>query len=164
MKSFKPALLSLSLMLLFSCTSSTSDYAYNEKVTSIFLRQMRQIDETDSVFKDTSKVYVKGFPDSISLSNKAENLVNNSKMELADIADLKPSKAAEKFNESVIAYVTAINDYGKSAQQMLQTKIISERKKLHDQLMFKYEKLNTYPDRVLAIQKTYLNEVGLQPK
>lgn len=164
MKSFKPALLSLSLMLLFSCTSSTSDYAYNEKVTSIFLRQMRQIDETDSVFKDTSKVYVKGFPDSISLSNKAENLVNNSKMELADIADLKPSKAAEKFNESVIAYVTAINDYGKSAQQMLQTKIISERKKLHDQLMLKYEKLNTYPDRVLAIQKTYLNEVGLQPK
>lgn len=164
MKSFKPALLSLSLMLLFSCTSSTSDYAYNEKVTSIFLRQMRQIDETDSVFKDTSKVYVKGFPDSISLSNKAENLVNNSKIELADIADLKPSKAAEKFNESVIAYVTAINDYGKSAQQMLQTKIISERKKLHDQLMLKYEKLNTYPDRVLAIQKTYLNEVGLQPK
>jgi len=151
-------------MLLLSCTSSTSDYAYNEKVTSVFLRQMRQIDETDSVFKDTSKVYIKGFPDSISLSNKAENLVNNSKMDLADMADLKPSKAAKKFNEGVIAYLTAINDYGKTAKQMLQTKTINEKKKLHDQLMLKYEKLNTYPDRVLAIQKTYLDEVGLQAR
>ncbi|QDW24647.1 hypothetical protein FFJ24_007390 [Pedobacter sp. KBS0701] len=164
MKFFKPALLSISLMLLLSCTSSTSDYAYNEKVTSVFLRQMRQIDETDSVFKDTSKVYIKGFPDSISLSNKAENLVNNSKMDLADMADLKPSKAAKKFNEGVIAYLTAINDYGKTAKQMLQTKTINEKKKLHDQLMLKYEKLNTYPDRVLAIQKTYLDEVGLQAR
>ncbi|WP_431291707.1 hypothetical protein [Pedobacter sp. P26] len=164
MKFFKPALLSISLMLLLSCTSSTSDYAYNEKVTSVFLRQMRQIDETDSVFKDTSKVYIKGFPDSISLSNKAENLVNNSRMDLADMADLKPSKAAKKFNEGVIAYLTAINDYGKTAKQMLQTKTINEKKKLHDQLMLKYEKLNTYPDRVLAIQKTYLDEVGLQAR
>lgn len=164
MKSLKPVLLSLSLMLLLSCTSSTSDYAYNEKVTSIFLRQMRQIDETDSVFKDTSKVYVKGFSDSISLSNKAENLVNNSKMELADIADLKPGKEAEKFNAGIVAYLTAINDYGKTAQQMVQAKTIGEKKKLHEQLMLKYEKLNTYPDRLLAIQKIYLNEVGLQPK
>jgi len=164
MKSFKPALLFLSLMLLLSCTSSTSDYAYNEKVTSIFLRQMRQIDEADSVFKDTSKVYIKGFPDSISLLYKAENLVNNSKMELADIADLKPSKAAKKFNEEVVAYLTAINDYGKKAKEMLQAKTTDEKKKLHDQLMVKYEELNAYPDRVLAIQKTFLNEVGLQPK
>lgn len=164
MKSFKPALLSLSVILLFSCTSSTSDYAYNEKVTSVFLRQMRQIGETDSVFKDTSKVYIKGFPDSISLSHKAENLINNSKMKLADIADLKPSKAAEKFNEGVVAYLTAINDYGKKAKEMLQAKTTGEKKKLHDQLMLKYEKLNTYPDRVLAIQKTFLNEAGLQPK
>jgi len=164
MKSLKLTLLSLSLMLLFSCTSSTSDYAYNEKVTSIFLRQMRQIDETDSVFKDTSKVYMKGFPDSISLSHKADNLVNNSKMELADIADLKPGKAAEKFNDGVVAYLKAINDYGKTAQEMLRAKTINEKKKLYDQLMLKYEKLNTYPDHVLAIQKTYLNEVGLQAR
>lgn len=164
MKSLKLALFSLSSMLLFSCTSSTSDYAYNEKVTSIFLSQMKQIDETDSVFKDTSKVYIKGFPDSISLSHKAENLINNSKMDLANLADLKPGKAAEKFNENVTAYLTAINDYGKTAKQMLQTKTINEKKKLHDQLMLKYEKLNTYPDRVLEIQKTYLNEVGLQAR
>jgi hypothetical protein len=85
-------------------------------------------------------------------------------MDLANMADLKPSKAAGKFNEGVIAYLTAINDYGKTASQMLQAKNINEKKKLHDQLMLNYEKLNTYPDRVLAIQKTFLNEVGLQPK
>ncbi|MGQ7855724.1 hypothetical protein ACUN24_15940 [Pedobacter sp. WC2501] len=164
MRNLKLALFFFPLSLLFSCTSSTSDYAYNEKVTSIFLRQMRQIDETDSVFKDTAKVYIKGFPDSISLSHKAENLVNNLKMELADIAGLKPSKAAEKFNEGVVAYLTAINDYGKKAKEMLQAKTTGEKKKLHDQLMLKYEKLNTYPDRLLAIQKTFLNETGLQPK
>jgi hypothetical protein len=164
MKSLKLALLSLSLILLFSCNSSNNDYAYNEKVTSIFLEEMKQIDETDSVFKDTLKVYAKGFGDSILLSTKAENLINNSKMDLANIADLKPGKEAEKFNEGVIAYLTAINDYGKTAQEMLQAKTTDEKKKMHDQLMLKYEKLNTYPDRLLEIQQVYLNEVGLQPK
>ncbi|KRT14160.1 hypothetical protein ASU31_20680 [Pedobacter ginsenosidimutans] len=164
MKSLKPALLFLSLVLLFSCSSSNNDYAYNEKVTSIFLREMKQIDETDSVFKDTSKVYAKGFPDSILLSTKAENLINNSKVDLVNIADLKPGKEAVKFNEGVIAYLTAINDYGKTAQEMLQVKTTDEKKKLHDHLMLKYEKLNTYPDSLLEIQKVYLNEVGLQPK
>ncbi|MBB6235754.1 ribosomal protein S1 [Pedobacter sp. AK013] len=164
MKSLKLVLLFFPLSLLFSCTSSTSDYAYNEKVTSIFLSQMKQIDETDSVFKDTSTVYIKGFPDSVSLSNKADNLVNNSRTELANVADLKPSKAAGKFNDGVVAYLTAINDYGKTAQEMLRAKNIDEKKKLHDQLKLKYEKLNTYPDRLLAIQKTYLSEVGLQPR
>jgi len=164
MKSLKPTLFFLSLFMLFSCNSSNNDYAYNEKITSIFLSQMKQIDETDSVFRDTSKVYVKGFSDSISLAHKAENLINNSKMDLANIADLKPGKQAAKFNEGVIAYLTAINDYGKTAQEMLQVKTTYEKKKLHDQLMLKYEKLNTYPDSLLEIQKAYLNEVGLQPK
>ncbi|WP_293788090.1 hypothetical protein [uncultured Pedobacter sp.] len=164
MKSLKTALFLLSLLLLFSCTSSTSDYAYNEKVTSVFLSQMRQVDEADSAFKDTSKIYSKGFTDSIFLANKADNLVNNSKMELADIADLKPGKEAKKFNDEVVAYLEAITDYGETAKQMLNSKTVDERKKLHGQLMLKYEKLNTYPDRVLEIQKTYLNEVGLQPK
>jgi len=164
MKPLKPVLLSFSLILLFSCNSSNNDYAYNEKVTSIFLSEMKQIDETDSVFRDTLKVYAKGFGDSILLSTKAENLINNSKMDLANIADLKPGKEAVKFNEGVIAYLTAINDYGKTAQEMLQVKTTDEKKKLHNQLMLKYEKLNTYPDRLLEIQKAYLNEVGLQPK
>ena len=165
MKPLKLALLFLSLILLFSCNSSNNnDYAYNEKVTSIFLGEMKQVDETNSVFRDTSKVYAKGFGDSILLSTKAENLINNSKMDLANIADLKSGKEAVKFNEGVIAYLTAINDYGKTAQEMMQVKTTDEKKKLHDQLMLKYEKLNTYPDRLLEIQKAYLHEVGLQPK
>ncbi|GGH04171.1 MULTISPECIES: hypothetical protein [Pedobacter] len=164
MKPLKFALLFFPLSLLFSCVSSTNDYAYNEKVTSIFLSQMKQIDETDSVFKDTLKVYLNGFPDSIFLSNKAENLINNSKTDLADIMSLKPSKAAEKFNNDVISYLKAINDYGKTAKQMLHTQNMNEKKKIHEQLMLKYKKLNTYPDRVLAVQKKYLNEVGLQAR
>ncbi len=162
MNFLKLALLFLSLILFFSCNSS-NDYAYNEKATSIFLRQMRQIDETDSVFKDTTKIYSKGFPDSISLLSKADNLVNNSEMELSDMTALKPGKEAKKFNDGVVAYLKAINDYGKTAQQMLRTNASNEKKKLHEQLMLKYEKLNTYPDRLIAIQKLYLQEVGLQP-
>ncbi len=164
MKPLKFALFSLPLMLLFSCKSSSSDYAYNEKVTSIFLQEMKQIDETDSVFRDTSKVYSKEFQDSISLSTKAENLINNSKMDLANMADLKPGKEAVKFNEGIVAYLTAINAYGKTAEEMLMAKTIEEKKKLHNELTLKYEQLNNYPDRLLEIQKAYLNEVGLQPK
>lgn len=164
MKSLKLVLLALSLMMMFSCNSSTEDYAYNEKVTSVFLREMKQIDETDSVFRDTTKVYSKEFSDSLSLGHKAENLINNSKMDLADLADLKPGKAALKFNEGITAYLTSINDYGKTAREMLQAKNNSDRKKLHDELMIKYEKLNSYPDRLLAIQKTFLSDAGLQPK
>jgi hypothetical protein len=163
MKFFKIALLFLLFGMLFSCTN-TNDYAYNEKVTSIFLRQMKQIDETDSVFKDTAKVYAKGFPDSIFLSHKADNLINNSKIDLTDISRLKPGKAASKFNEGVIQYLTAINDYGKTAKEMLQVKAIEEKRKYYDQLTVKYEKLNSYPDQLLAIQKVYLQEVGLQAK
>ncbi|MBT2561481.1 hypothetical protein J7E50_11610 [Pedobacter sp. ISL-68] len=164
MKSLKPALFFLFLIMLFSCNSSNNDYAYNEKVTSIFLQEMKQIDETDSVFRDTSKVYAKGFPDSIFLSHKADNLINNSKIDLLDIARLKPSKAAAKFNEGVTQYLTAINDYGKTAKEMLHVKAIDEKRKYYDLLAVKYEKLNTYPDQLLAIQKVYLQEVGLQPK
>ncbi|WP_293309698.1 hypothetical protein [Pedobacter sp. UBA5917] len=164
MKSLIPVLLFLSLSLLFSCKSSNADYAYNEKVTSIFLREMKQIDETDSVFRDTAKIYAKEFQDSISLANKAENLINNSKMDLADIADLKPGKEAVKFNDGIVAYLTAINAYGKTAEEMLKAKTIEEKKKLHSELTLKYEQLNAYPDRLLEIQKAYLNEVGLQPK
>jgi hypothetical protein len=163
MKFLKIALFFFSFGLLFSCTTN-NDYAYNEKVTSIFLSEMKQIDETDSVFKDTSKVYAKGFPDSIFLSHKADNLINNSKIDLLDIARLKPSKAAAKFNEGVIQYLTAINDYGKTAKEMLHVKDLREKRRYYDQLTVKYEKLNTYPDQLLAIQKIYLQEVGLQPK
>jgi len=163
MKFLKIILFCASLGLLLSCTN-TDDYAYNEKVTSIFLSQMKQIDETDSVFKDTSKVYAKGFPDSILLSHKADNLINNSKNDLIDIARLKPTKAAAKFNEGVVQYLTAINDYGKTAKEMLNVKTVDEKRKYHDQLNTKYEKLNSYPDQLLAIQKAYLEEVGLQPK
>lgn len=163
MKFLKIALFFLPLGVLFSCTN-TDDYAYNEKVTSIFLSEMKQIDETDSVFKDTSKVYAKGFPDSIVLWHKADNLINNSKNDLIDIARLKPTKAAAKFNEGVMQYLTAINDYGKTAKEMLRVKAIDEKRKYYDQLIIKYEKLNSYPDQLLATQKAYLLEVGLQPK
>jgi len=163
MKSLKPAFFFLSSILFFGCNSS-NDYAYNEKVTSIFLRQMKQIDETDRVFSDTSKIYAKGFPDSIYLSNQAENLINNSEIDLQDMAVLRPGNAATKFNKGVIEYLTAINDYGKMAKQLLQAKAVAERRKFHDQLTVKYEKLNAYPDQLLAIQQAYLQEVGLQPK
>jgi len=163
MKFLKIALFFFSFGLLFSC-KSTDDYTYNEKVTSIFLSQMKQIDETDSVFKDTSKVYAKGFPDSIFLSHKADNLINNSKIDLLDVARLKPTKAAARFNEGVIQYLTAINDYGKTAKEMLHVKAIEEKRKYYNLLAVKYEKLNTYPDQLLAIQKVYLQEAGLQPK
>jgi len=163
MKSLKITLFCAALGLLFGCTN-TDDYAYNEKVTSIFLSEMKQIDETDLVFKDTSKVYAKGFPDSILLSHKADNLINNSKNDLLDIARLKPTKAAGKFNEGVIQYLTAINDYGKTAKEMLRVKANDEKRRYYNQLSAKYQKLNTYPDQLLAIQKVYLQEAGLQPK
>lgn len=125
---------------------------------------MEQIDEADSVFKDTLRVYTKGFPDSIYLSNKANDLISNLQINLRNMKNLQPSKAAAKFNGGIIQYLKAINDYGKTAKQMLQAKAVDEKRKSYAQLNVEYEKLNAYPDSLLAIQQVYLQEVGLQPK
>lgn len=149
---------------LISACGANNDYAYNEKITNVFLGQMKEIDETDSVFKDTTKIFAADFADSIILSTKAQNLISNSNIALSDVAALKPGKAAAKFNEGIVQYLKLINDYGLTAKKMLETKPVEEQKKLHAQLMLKYAQLNVYPDRLLEMQKIYLNEVGLQPK
>ena len=144
--------------------SSNHEYAYNEKTTSIFLDQMRQIDETDSSFMDTTKVYSVAMGDSIMLSTKAENLVKNAQMDLDNLKDLQPSEEAAAFHNGVVKYLQAISDYGQTAKKLTATKVLAEKQAVVKQLALKYEALNKQPDQVLAIQKAYLGKVGLQPK
>lgn len=85
-------------------------------------------------------------------------------MDLQNLADLKLSEDATAFHQGVVKYLQAINDYGKTAEKLVSTKEIGERKKLQQELGSKYQAINEQPDQVLSIQKEYLNKVGLQPK
>jgi hypothetical protein len=145
----------------FGC--SRQEFAYNEKATDLFLSEMKQIDEQQEVFSDSSVVFHPDAGKVISLNIKAENLINNSKRDLDNMADLKPSEPAKAFHQAVVAYFTQINQYGATAKKLLAADS-TEKRSLFLQLRRTYETINQMPDQVLAIQKKYQNEVGMKAK
>ena len=154
----------LASSFLLAC-GANNEYAYNEKTSSIFLRQMEQIDETHkSLLEDSSKIYKPEGTDTVFLNNKAKNTIANSQRAIEDLKLLKPSEEAAEFNNGVLQYFTAINQYGLNVRKMLDAKTVEEKKTLFFQLENRYKALNRMPDSLMEIQKTYFKKVGLAPK
>lgn len=161
MKIFKPLLLIAATVLLFGC--SNQELAYNEKATSLFLQEMKSIDENNQAFTDTAKVFHPDMGDSISLNTKAENIVSNASADIQNMNDLKPSEQAKEFHQSVLDYFGKIKHYGETAQKLLAANS-NDKQALYIQLNEEYKSLDRMPDQVLEIQKAYQDKVGLKAK
>lgn len=161
MKNIKPLFYLLLLFVFSAC--SNNELGYNEKTTSLFLDEMKQIDDVQTTFADSNLVLHADAGELISLNIKAENTENNAQQDIQNMNELKPSAAATEFNQGVVTYFTKIKNYGTTAKNLLSAGT-DKKRAFYLQLMKQYQDLNQMPDQILEIQKQYLNKVGLKAK
>ncbi|PTS95217.1 hypothetical protein DBR11_21715 [Pedobacter sp. HMWF019] len=163
----KPKALTAILFIVLLCTAcnENKEYAYNEFVTDLFVREMNQVDGAQKTFSDSTLIFTSDPSTSIRLSAIAGNIANGAKSNLVSLDVMKSSnKDAAEFRNAVATYFKEIERYGKSATELLDEKNIAKKHTLYKALDTQYQILNRMPDSVLLVQKQYLKKVGLSPK
>ncbi|WP_316833044.1 hypothetical protein [Pedobacter aquatilis] len=152
----------LSMILLSLITAcSNAELGYNEKVTSVFLNQMKNLDEDQKVFSDSTALFHADRSDSTSLDIKADNLIKNADMGLADLASFKPSENAKAFHASVTQYLNKSKQYGTTIKQILSS-AGTEKRTNYLQATQQYAELENMPDKIREIQIDYQQKAGLK--
>lgn len=155
----------LFIVLLGTACSDNKEYAYNEFVTDLFVREMNQVDGAQKTFSDSALVFSADPSTSIRLGGIANNIANGAKSNLVSLDVMKSSnKDAAEFRNAIASYFKSIEQYGKSAGELLEEKDIEKKRSLYKALHAQYLTLNRMPDSVLLVQKQYLKKVGLSPK
>jgi hypothetical protein len=159
MKNIKPLFYMLLLCVISGCINPESNY--NERVTSMFLHEMKQVDDLQSSFADSSNVFHADAAGSITLDTKAQGVMNVAQRDIQSMNDIKPSDAAKEFHKGVIAYFTRIKNYCATAKQLLDASA-DKKKDIYTQLMTQYQELNKMPDQLMEVQKNYQEKIGLK--
>lgn len=155
----------LFIILFSTACNENKEYAYNEFVTDLFLREMNQVDGAQKTFSDSTLIFSSDPSTSIRLSAIAGNIANGAKSNLVSLDVMKSSnRDAAEFRDAVAAYFKQIEQYGKSAVELIEEKNIEKKHTLYKALDTQYQILNRMPDSVLLVQKQYLKKVGLSPK
>jgi hypothetical protein len=155
----------LFISLFGTACNEDKEYAYNEFVTDLVLREMNQVDGAQKTFSDSTLVFSSDPSTSIRLSGIANGIANGAKSNLVSLDVMKSSnKDAAEFRNAVAAYFKSIEQYGKSAGELLEEKDIEKKRTLYKALDTQYQILNRMPDSVLLVQKNYLKKAGLRPK
>jgi len=155
----------LFFVLLGTACSDNKEYAYNEFVTGLFLREMNQVDGAQKTFSDSTLIFSTDPSTSIRLGGIANSIANGAKSNLVSLDVVKSSnKDAGEFRNAVAEYFKSIEQYGKSAGELLEEKDIKKKRSLYKALYTQYQILNRMPDSVLLVQKQYLKNAGLSPK
>ncbi|WP_316833564.1 hypothetical protein [Pedobacter nutrimenti] len=155
----------LFIVLLGTACNENKEYAYNEFVTDLFVREMNQVDGAQKTFSDSTLIFSSDPSTSIRLGAIAGNIANGAKSNLVSLDVMKSSnKDAAEFRNAVAVYFKSIEQYGKSAGELIDEKNIEKRHTLYKALDIQYQTLNRMPDSVLLVQKQYLKKAGLNPK
>lgn len=155
----------LRISILFINCKNGNEFIANETISKEFLQEMNSLDSLHQAIVSSPKIiYQDPSTENSEEVKAAERLATNSEKGIREIAQIQISSEAMPFYNGVLDYLHDTKFYGNNAKKIFQEKDTLRRKYFYDQLGKQYEKLTTKPDSLLAIQKIYHNQVGLDSK
>lgn len=153
----------LALSGLLSCTSKR-DFAYNEKMTSLFYSCRENLDDRHQ------KLTEGGFDNDHSSEVSFETTLKNARglgiycnEVKAEAAQLPHSEAANAFHASVLNYMTEIADaYTPLLSRYVQLTDTTARRKLKTELDLERQALGIMEDKCLETQIAFLKVAGIK--
>lgn len=152
----------LPLLFLMSCQKS-EEFALNEKVANEFLKEMNDMDSLElKYFSDSSAVSKTVFAENSAGAKDAVKLSENSLAGIENITGVKVSPDAMSFYKAVLDYLGATKAQGDLAQDFFTESDPQMRQSYFESIQENFKKLRNKPDSILAIQKVYLDKVGIK--
>ena len=150
------------LLLSVSCKKS-NELALNEKVAKEFLEEMNALDEFEAKYFSDSSALSKSPSAENSVEVKdAVKLSEDALAGIKNIAGTSVSPEAMPFYMGALEYIDAVNAQGKNAKDFFTEQDPRLREGYYEGLKKNFKKLKNKPDSILAIQKVYLNKVGIK--
>lgn len=158
----KAMIFMIPILLLVSCKKN-KELALNEKVANEFLKEMNALDEFEAKYFSDSSALAKTPSAENSIEVKdAIKLSENAVAGLNNIGETSVSPEAMPFYLATLKYIDAVNAQGKDAQDFFTESDSRLKEGYYERVQENFKKLRNKPDSILAIQKVYLDKVGIK--
>ncbi len=152
----------LTVLLLMSCKKN-KEFAFNENISGEFLQEMNALDSLQiNYFSDSSALSKPPSAENSTEMKDALKLSENSSAGFKNITAIPVSAEAMPFYTAVTEYLGYTKAQGNLARDFFQETDPLMRKAYFEKIQLDFKKLSSKPDSILAIQKIYLNKVGLK--
>ncbi|KFC17881.1 hypothetical protein [Epilithonimonas lactis] len=150
------------ILLLVGCKKG-DEFALNEKVANEFLEEMNALDEFEAKYFSDSSALAKAPSAETAVEVKdAIKLSEDASAGLKNIAGTSVSPEAMPFYKGALEYIDAVNAQGQAAKDFFTESDPRMREGYYELVKENFKKLRSKPDSILAIQKIYLDEVGIK--
>ena len=158
----KAAIFLIPILLLVGCKKG-DEFALNEKVANEFLEEMNALDEFEAKYFSDSSALAKAPSAETAIEVKAATkLSEDASAGLKNIAGTSVSPEAMPFYKGVLEYIDAVNAQGQAAKDFFTESDPRMREGYYELVKENFKKLRSKPDSILAIQRVYLDKVGIK--
>lgn len=158
----KAMIFMIPILLLVGCKKN-KELALNEKVAKEFLEEMNALDEFEAKYFSDSSALAKAPSAENSIEVKdATKLTENAVAGLKNIGGTSVSPEAMPFYMGALEYIDAVNAQGQAAKDFFTESDPRMREGYYELVKENFKKLRSKPDSILAIQKIYLDKVGIK--
>lgn len=155
-------ILIIPILVLVGCKKN-KELALNEKVAKEFLEEMNAIDEFETKYFSDSSALAKAPSAENSIEVKdAAKLTEDAVEGLKNISGTSVSPEAMPFYMGALEYIDAVNAQGQAAKDFFTESDPRMREGYYELVKENFKKLKNKPDSILAIQKVYLDKVGIK--
>lgn len=150
------------ILLLVGCKKN-KELALNEKVANEFLKEMNALDEFEAKYFSDSSALSKAPSAENSIEVKdATKLTENAVAGLKNMGGTSVSPEAMPFYMGALQYIDAVNAQGQAAKDFFTESDPRMREGYYELVKENFKKLRSKPDSILAIQKIYIDKVGIK--
>lgn len=158
----KAMIFMIPILILVGCKKN-KELALNEKVANEFLKEMNALDEFEAKYFSDSSALSKAPSAENSIEVKdATKLTENAVAGLKNIGGTSVSPEAMPFYMGALQYIDAVNAQGQAAKDFFTESDPRMREGYYELVKENFKKLRSKPDSILAIQKIYLDKVGIK--
>ena len=158
----KALILMIPILLLVSCKKS-NEMELNEKVANEFLKEMNALDDFEAKYFSDSSAVAKPPSAETSIEVKdATKLTEDAVAGLKNISGTSVSPEAMSFYKGALEYIDAVNAQGQATKDFFTESNPKMREGYYERVQENFKKLRSKPDSILAIQKVYLDKVGIK--
>lgn len=159
----KKAMIFMIPILLLTGCNKNKELALNEKVANEFLKEMNALDEFEAkYFSDSSALAKSPSAETAAEVKDAIKLSEDASAGLKNIGGTSVSPEAMPFYKGALEYIDAVNAQGKAAKDFFTESDPQMREGSYELVKENFKKLKSKPDSILAIQKVYLDKVGIK--
>ncbi|MBV6878515.1 hypothetical protein NG800_016480 [Epilithonimonas ginsengisoli] len=158
----KALILMIPILLLVGCKKN-KELALNEKVAKEFLEEMNALDDFETkYFSDSNPLAKAPFAENSIEVKDAAKLTEDAVAGLKNISGTSVSPEAMPFYMGTLEYIDAVNAQGQAAKDFFTESDPRMRAGYYELVKENFQKLRNKPDSILAIQKVYLDKVGIK--